>query len=65
MKLTVNGQTLEATDDCTVTELLAELKIDGTVAVERNGELVRRVDQSSTRLADADQVEIVHFVGGG
>ena len=65
MKLTVNGQTLEATDDCTVSELLAELKIDGTVAVERNGELVRRVDQSTTRLTEADQVEIVHFVGGG
>ena len=65
MKLTVNGKAIEAPDDCTVSELLAELKVDGTVAVERNGELVRRVDQSSTRLAEADQVEIVHFVGGG
>ena len=47
MKLTVNGKAIEAPDDCTVSELLAELKVDGTVAVERNGELVRRVDQSS------------------
>ena len=65
MKLTVNGEALEAADDCTVSELLAELKVNGTVAVERNGELVRRVDQSTTRLTEADQVEIVHFVGGG
>ena len=65
MKLTVNGEALEATDDCTVSELLAELNVNGTVAVERNGELVRRADQSTTRLTEADQVEIVHFVGGG
>lgn len=65
MNLTVNGEALEAPDDCTVSELLAQLKVNGTVAVERNGELVRRVDQSTTRLTEADQVEIVHFVGGG
>jgi len=65
MKLTVNGQALEATDDCTVSELLVELRVHGTVAVERNGELVRRIDQKTTRLTEADQIEIVHFVGGG
>ena len=35
------------------------------VAVELNGNLVRRADQESTALKPGDRVEIVSFVGGG
>ena len=35
------------------------------VAVELNGQLVRRADQDSTTLGPGDRVEIVTFVGGG
>ena len=65
MLLKVNGQVLEAADGCTVTQLLDQLHVTGTVAVERNGALVRRDDQRTTVLSPDDAVEIVHFVGGG
>lgn len=35
------------------------------VAVELNGNLVRRADQATTALKPGDRVEIVSFVGGG
>ena len=48
-----------------MTQLLDQLHVTGTVAVERNGALVRRDDQRTTVLSPDDAVEIVHFVGGG
>lgn len=37
----------------------------GPVAVEQNGQVVRRRDHATTTLSEGDVVEIVHFVGGG
>jgi sulfur carrier protein len=66
MKLLVNGDAIEVDDGMTVAALVLKLGLDqGPVAVERNREVVPRADHASTRLADGDQVEIVHFVGGG
>ena len=50
----------------TITELLEHLKINTTmVAVELNREIVPRSDHPSRNLSPGDQIEIVHFVGGG
>jgi thiamine biosynthesis protein ThiS len=35
------------------------------VVVELNQEIVRRPKLGETTLAEGDQVELVHFVGGG
>lgn len=35
------------------------------IAVERNGEIVPKVQYSATVLQDGDVIEIVRFVGGG
>ena len=46
--------------------LLAELDLDmRKVAVERNEEIVPRSSYAETWLASGDQLEIVHFIGGG
>jgi thiazole synthase/sulfur carrier protein len=46
--------------------LLAELGLDmRKVAVERNEEIVPRSRYAETWLASGDQLEIVHFIGGG
>jgi thiamine biosynthesis protein ThiS len=37
----------------------------GRVAVELNRNLVPRSQWAETNLAEGDQLEIVHFVGGG
>ncbi len=66
MRITVNGEGREIPDQTTVRGLIALLDLSGgPVAVERNGEIVPRADHEATVLADADVLEIVHFVGGG
>ncbi|MEM7434860.1 MAG: sulfur carrier protein ThiS [Myxococcota bacterium] len=66
MRLLVNGEERHVDADTTVAGLLATLGLaDELVAVERNQEVVPRAQHGSTALAEGDQVEVVHFVGGG
>ena len=66
MILQVNGEAREVPEGTTVRRLVEILGLtDGPVAVERNGEVVRRARHESEALVDGDVVEIVHFVGGG
>jgi len=66
MTLTINGQPREFPDGLNVTSLVAHLgmKVD-RVAVELNREIVPRSAWDATSLKSGDQLEIVHFVGGG
>ena len=66
MKIRVNGEDHEVAEGMTVRGLVESLKLsDGPVAVERNREVVPRAEHEGTVLAEGDEVEIVHFVGGG
>ena len=69
MRLVVNGKQLEVdagADGLTVSALVAELKLgDGPVAVEINRAIVVRAEHPTHRVQDGDEIEIVHFVGGG
>jgi len=38
---------------------------EGPVAVERNRDVVPRTQHTAVLLSNGDQLEIVHFVGGG
>ena len=66
LSITLNGQARRVAAGSTVLDLLAELGRDPrTVAVERNGEIVRRPAYAATELAAGDRVEVVGFVQGG
>jgi thiamine biosynthesis protein ThiS len=65
MLLTVNGKEQSIEPGSSLLTLFEQLELEGTVAVERNGAIVRRDDHQSTLLCDGDRLEIVHFVGGG
>ena len=66
MRIEVNGEVHEIASQATVRDLLVDLGLGTTlVAVERNEEIVPRAEHATTRLADGDRVEVVHFVGGG
>jgi sulfur carrier protein len=65
MRITVNGNATEVPDGTSVTALIAHLGLNGPVAVERNRDVVPRAEHPTTTLAEGDQIEIVHFVGGG
>jgi sulfur carrier protein len=66
LDITVNGSAMELPRGMTIKELLEHLKINTSmVAVELNREIVPRSDHPLRNLSPGDQIEIVHFVGGG
>lgn len=66
MKLKVNGEPLEVAEGITVAQLVEQHQLKPElVVVELNLNILRRDQLAATVLKEADQVEIVHFVGGG
>lgn len=66
MVLTVNGESTRVEGVATVAELLTRLGLDPrAVVVERNRRIVRRSEVAATPVQDGDNLELVHFVGGG
>jgi len=66
MTVTVNGEERQVDGSSTVLDLLHSLALDPrTVVVEVNREIVRRPTLGNTPLREGDQIELVHFVGGG
>lgn len=63
----VNGEPRALAGSATVADLLRSLSLEPRlVVVERNREILRdRGTFDSIELAEGDQIEIVHFVGGG
>ena len=62
----MNGQETEVPEGLTVTALLEWLKLPtDRVAVERNLAIVPREQWVAIAIEAGDQLEVVHFVGGG
>ena len=62
----LNGEPRTLTAGTTIAGLAEEIGLDPTkVAVERNREIVPRSTLAEVMLMDKDELEIVHFVGGG
>jgi thiamine biosynthesis protein ThiS len=62
----VNGRPREVPAPLSVAGLLAHLEVPTRgVAVEVNLQIVPRLRQAETNLADGDRVEVVTLVGGG
>jgi sulfur carrier protein len=65
MKLTVNGRPKDFAST-NLAQLIEHLGMkQDRVAVELNRNIVPRDQWAVTDLAEGDQLEIVHFVGGG
>ncbi|MFK3973053.1 sulfur carrier protein ThiS [Pseudomonas sp. NPDC087358] len=66
MHIQLNGESFELPDGETVAALLTRLDLTGRrIAVELNLDIVPRSQHVSTTLAEGDQVEVVHAIGGG
>ena len=66
MKVTVNGVARDVPDDLTVRGLIEHLGLTGgPVAVEVNRAVVPRARHAEHRVQAGDEIEVVHFVGGG
>ena len=66
LRVQINGESREVNDQSTLSELVEELSLPpARIAVELNGQVIRRAEWVQTLLAEGDRLEIVHFVGGG
>ncbi len=66
IQLTINGEPHEVPADLTIDALVAHLGLIAVrVAVEQNRRVVRRAEWMAQTVAAGDQIEIVHFMGGG
>ena len=66
MKIRLNGEAKEIEEGTTLPSLVEGLSLaPERIAVELNGEVVRRADWPRVTLEEDDRVEVVHFVGGG
>jgi thiamine biosynthesis protein ThiS len=66
LRVIINGETRELTGPTSLAALVNTLKLKPEqVAIELNQVVIRRASWESTMLQDHDQIEIVHFVGGG
>jgi thiamine biosynthesis protein ThiS len=66
LRVQINGEIRELPEQLTLSELATELAlVPERLAIELNREVVRRALWPETMLREGDQVEIVHFVGGG
>ncbi len=66
INIILNGRAREISPGTTVSGLLRELSLPATrVAVEYNGEIVRKPAFDTTEIGPGDRLEVVTLVGGG
>jgi len=65
-KIQLNGKKVTITSNYSILDLLKKYKLaNKKVAIEHNGTIVPKTSYKKKYLKDNDQVEIVHFIGGG
>ena len=66
IQITLNGEPRSVSHGLTISQLCQSLELDpAKVAVERNLEIVPRSTMADVQVENGDNLEIVHFVGGG
>jgi sulfur carrier protein len=66
IELRINGAARQVPAGLTVASLLTHLDLHpGMVVVEHNGTILRRAGLDGIAVSGGDNLELVHFVGGG
>ena len=66
MEIHLNGEARDLDAALDLAQLVKALSLPSKhIAVELNGNVVRRADWPQTLVGDGDKIEVVHFVGGG
>ncbi|MEZ5345300.1 MAG: sulfur carrier protein ThiS [Pyrinomonadaceae bacterium] len=66
IRITVNGKTQDLEEEVSVSELLEKLELPtNRIAIELNKNVVSRRNWQTVSVGDKDELEIIHFVGGG
>ena len=66
VRIQLNGELHQIPEACNIRQLLEHLELPTErIAVERNRSVVPRSQWDAVALAAEDEIEVVHFVGGG
>jgi|AGTN01.2.fsa_nt_gi thiamine biosynthesis protein ThiS len=66
IKIEINGKTVELQENSTITDLIREREITGSMyVIEKNLKIIQKDEYVSERLANGDKIEIAGFFGGG
>jgi len=66
IKIKLNGKAKVIIENLKIINLISDLKIPiKKVAIELNQEIIDKKKLNKIKLKDGDQIEIVHFIGGG
>ncbi|HKA52531.1 MAG TPA: sulfur carrier protein ThiS [Candidatus Binatia bacterium] len=66
MIVVLNGEKRGCREGWTLADLVADLGLTGRrIAVELNRNIIPRDEYATRRLQPGDEIEVVHFVGGG
>ena len=66
VKITLNGEDKFIAQNTSIKNLLEKLELDvKKIAIEKNYEIILPEDFGDNILNQGDQIEIVHFIGGG
>ncbi len=66
MQVTINAETKELPEACSVAQMIELLSLQNKrLAVEINKELVPRSEFASHQIQAGDEIEIVQAIGGG
>ena len=65
-KIQLNGKKVTIKSNYSILDLLKKYKLaNKKIAIEHNGVIVPKTSYKKKYLKNNDQVEIVHFIGGG
>jgi len=66
MKISLNGERVDARDAKTIAELIERYELPPqTILVEHNGHAVNRHQWAERSLAEGDRIEFIRVVAGG
>ena len=65
-KIQLNGKKVVIKSNFSLFDLLKKYKLTKKkVAIEHNGKIIPKINYKKKNLKNNDEVEIVHFIGGG
>ncbi|KAA0258931.1 sulfur carrier protein ThiS [Deferribacter autotrophicus] len=66
MKVKINGVTKEVCDNITILDLINSLNLKSDrIVVEYNKTILNKDDYDKITIKEGDNLELIHFVGGG
>ena len=66
IKINLNGKTLFLSKDTSLFKVIKKTKLQpNKIAIELNRKIINKKNMSKIFLKNKDEIEIVHFIGGG